>query len=122
MARGMLTHFPWFENTPSHRISPREPSAAEIHAVMMEFLSAGPSYSAAYRAAMAHEKVEHVMSLKVPTTVFRWEGSVLLKYIDKLLSFQLPDHIQTVNTPIDMNERYRIMTDHLQQCALRTPP
>jgi pimeloyl-ACP methyl ester carboxylesterase len=122
MARGMLTHFPWFENTPSHRISPREPSAAEIHAVMMEFLAAGPSYSAAYRAAMAHEKVEHVLALKIPTTVFRWEGSVLLKYIDKLLSFQLPDHIQTVNTPIDMKERYRIMTDHLRQCALRTSP
>jgi hypothetical protein len=71
---------------------------------------------------MAHEKVEHVMALKIPTTVFRWEGSVLLKYIDKLLSFQLPDHIQTVNTPIDMKERYRIMTDHLRQCALRTSP
>lgn len=122
MARGMFTHFPWFENNPSHRISQREPSAAEIHAVMLEFLTAGPSYSAAYRAAMAHEKVEHVIALEVPTTVFRWEGSVLLKHIDKLLSFQLPNHIQTVNTPIDIKERYRIMTDQFRQCALRTSP
>jgi len=44
--------------------------------------------------------------LKVPTTLFRWRGSLLLKQIDALLTYPLPANITAVDVPAPMAERY----------------
>ena len=117
MATQMLQFFPWFLADEAHRISSRVPSAAEVHAAALELLTAGPGYASAYRAAFAHERAAHVQALRVQTTVFRWQASILLKHIDRLLSFALPANVQVLNTPADMAARYAAMGAHVQ--ALR---
>ena len=113
MAAQMAQFFPWFEDNEAHRVSTREPTAPELHAAVAELLAAGPDYALAYRAAFQHERAEHLMTLQVPTTVLRWQGSILLKHIDRLLTFDLPSHVQRLDTPADLPARYAAMTQHL---------
>lgn len=113
MAAQMAQFFPWFEDNEAHRVSSRSPTALEVHAAVAELLAAGPHYARAYRAAFEHEHAEHLMSVQVPTTVLRWKGSVLLKHIDRLLTFDLPPNVRCLDTPADMPARYAAMTQHL---------
>lgn len=109
MSERMIQFFPWLENDEAHRISDRTPSATETHTGAMEFLSAGPQYDRAYRAVFDYEKAENIQSLAVPITVFRWKGSVLLKFINRLLSLPLPSNVHVVDTPLALSERYAAM-------------
>jgi pimeloyl-ACP methyl ester carboxylesterase len=105
--------FPWFETDEAHRFSARVPTPAEVQASLAELLAAGPNYADAYRAAFEHERAAHVQALRVPTTVLRWAGSILLKHIDALLGFKLPAHVQTLHVPAPVSERYAAMNAHL---------
>jgi pimeloyl-ACP methyl ester carboxylesterase len=108
--RKMLTYFPWFETNDAHRTRPAhagEPTAAEIQTLMAHYLAAGPRYAEAYAAAFQHERAPHYQSLTVPTTLFRWLGSPLLKEIDHLISFPLPACVRVVETPAPIVERYQ---------------
>ena len=109
MAWQMTQFFPWFCNDEAHRISQRLPTPAEVQTLAMEFLAAGPHYDCAYRAAFEHERVQNVQTLKVPTTLFRWLGSVLLRHIDALLAQPLPANLRVVETPLTRPERYAAM-------------
>jgi pimeloyl-ACP methyl ester carboxylesterase len=109
MAQQMTQFFPWFQNDEAHRISQRIPAPAEVQTLAMEFLAAGPHYDSAYRAAFEHERAQNVQALKVPTTLFRWLGSVLLRHIDALLAQPLPANLRVVETPLTMPERYAAM-------------
>lgn len=109
MAWQMTQFFPWFQNDEAHRISQRIPAPAEVQTLAMEFLAAGPHYDSAYRAAFEHERAQNVQALKVPTTLFRWLGSVLLRHIDALLAQPLPANLRVVETPLTMPERYAAM-------------
>ena len=109
MSRQFLQYFPWYATDAAHRYRPSEPSADEIQAVAMEFLSAGPRYAEAYRAAFDHERIENYQRLNIPTTLFRWQGSILLKHIDRLLAFDLPPNITAVDVPAPMDQRYELM-------------
>ena len=113
MATQMVQYFPWYEDNEAHRVSSRVPSAAEVHAAITELISAGPGYAAAYRAAFEHERAEHVLALRVPATLFRWQASILLKHIDRLMSFKLPGLVRCIETPADPVGRYAVMTAHL---------
>jgi hypothetical protein len=55
-----------------------------------------------------------VQALSVPTTVFRWQASVLLPQINALLAHDLPPQVRAVDTPAPMAERYAAMTAHLE--------
>lgn len=107
--RDSMMYFPWYEKTPKNQFNTIEPSATIISEIVREYLIAGVRYDELYRAAFLHERAEKVQALTIPTTIFKWEGSILLKYIDKLLSFDLPENIHTVETPKDMTERYQKM-------------
>jgi pimeloyl-ACP methyl ester carboxylesterase len=106
-AKQMLTYFPWFENDGAYRTRTTEPSAAEVQALVGHYLAAGARYTEAYAAAFKHERVENYQALSVPTTLFRWLGSPLLKQIDHLLSFPLPACVSVQETPAPIIERYR---------------
>lgn len=121
MAAQSLQYFPWFANDDLHRFSEREPTPGEIQDAMLEILNAGPHYDAAYRAAFDHERAAHVQALRVPTSLFRWQGSALLTHIDRLLSFPMPPQLTVVETPAPMPERLAVMTDHLRACCAVLP-
>ncbi|MFM7462131.1 MAG: alpha/beta hydrolase [Burkholderiales bacterium] len=106
MCRQSLQYFPWYESNDAHRFRTTEPSAAEVQAAINEYLLAGPRYAEAYKAAFQYERVEHYQSLRVPTTLFRWRGSLLLKEIDQLLCFALPPCIRVVDVAPAMSDRY----------------
>ena len=53
------------------------------------------------------------MTLQVPTTVLRWRGSILLKHVDRLLTFDLPSNVLRLDTPADLAARYAAMSHHL---------
>ena len=105
--------FPWFETNEAHRFSHRVPLPSEVQASVDELLAAGPRYADAYRAAFEHERAAHVQALRVPTTVLRWQGSVLLRHIDALLNFALPPNVQVLDVPAAAAARYAAMTAHL---------
>ena len=107
------TWFPWFMQVDAHRFRPGTPMPAETHAAVCELLAAGPGWAGAYRAAFDHEHAAQVMSLQVPTTVFRWQGSILLKHIDALLAHALPAHVGRVDTPRAVDARYAAMQSHM---------
>lgn len=112
MAQQMTQFFPWFQNDEAHRISQRVATPAEVQTLALEFLAAGPHYDSAYRAAFEHERAQNVQALTVPTTIFRWLGSVLLPHIDHLLAQSLPANVSMVETPLAMAERYAAMRLH----------
>ena len=113
MCAQMTEYFPWFEADAAHRIAPGPASAAAVHAALQELLAAGPRYADAYRAAFEHERAAHVQALTVPTSLLRWQGSILLRHIDRLLQFPLSPNIRVVDVPAPMAERYATMTAHL---------
>jgi pimeloyl-ACP methyl ester carboxylesterase len=113
MAGAMLQFFPWFEQNAAHRFRDNPPAADEVHAAFGELLAAGPGWAQAYRAAFEHEHAKHVQALRVPTTVLRWQGSILLRYIDRLLAHTLPDKVQSLDVPAHLALRFETMTEHL---------
>jgi hypothetical protein len=73
---------------------------------MNEYILAGPRYAEAYKAAFNHERVTHYQALRVPTTLLRWQGSLLLKEIDHLLTFPLPPNVRVVDVAPSMGDRF----------------
>jgi pimeloyl-ACP methyl ester carboxylesterase len=113
LCQAMATYFPWYLQYDAHRFRAGTPSAAEVHASVCELLAAGPGWAGAYRAAFDHENAAHVMALQVPTTVFRWQGSMLLKHINALLAHPLPAHVVGLDTPAAAEARMAAMQLHM---------
>lgn len=109
----MQEFFPWFAADEAHRIAPAPPTAEATQAALREMLAAGPGWSLAYRAAFEHERAEHVQALRVPTTLLRWEGSILLRHIDRLIAHPLPPSLKVLPIPAPPAERLRAMSQHL---------
>ena len=105
--------FPWFSTDANDRIADSLPPAAVIQQLVEEYLIAGADYARAYRAAILHERAEKVQQLKVPTVIFRWQGSPILRYMDQLLAFSLPDCVRVVPTPAVITERRSIMQQEI---------
>ena len=103
--------FPWYVQSEENRIANKLPPDTVIDAIVRDYLNAGPNYARAYRAAFLHERAEKVQALKVPTIIFRWKGSPILKHIDALLKHALPDNIQVVETSQGMLSRYEEMKE-----------
>lgn len=117
LCQAMATYFPWYLQDDAHRFRAGTPNAAEVHAGVCELLAAGPGWAGAYRAAFDHEKAAHVMALQVPTTVFRWQGSMLLKHIDALLAHPLPAHVVGLDTPAAADARWASMQSHMVEAT-----
>ena len=106
-----MMYFPWYDHSPENQFSTDEPSPTIISEIANDYLVAGIRYDELYRAAFKHERVEKIQRLSVPTIIFKWKTSILLKYIDRLLSFHLPDNVSVVETEKDIMERYRKMVE-----------
>ncbi len=118
MANQFFVYFPWFKNDEAHRVSATTPPLNIINTAAMEFLQAGPNYAAAYRAAFEHEKAENLAKVTVPTTLFRWKGAILLKYIDQLIASGLNDNVTVVETEAAMADRYQGILNSIKTCLI----
>ena len=107
--RESMMYFPWYDHSPENQFSTIEPSPSIISDIANEYLVAGIRYDELYRAAFLHERAEKIQQLSVPTVIFKWKASILLKHIDRLLSFQLPKNVSVVETEKDILERYEKM-------------
>jgi pimeloyl-ACP methyl ester carboxylesterase len=97
--------FPWYAETGASAGGP-EPPVALVHATAMGYLQAGEDYARAYRAAFNNERAERLKAVPVPTSVIRWQGSILRLQADRLDSYEWPEHIRMVHCGASPQERF----------------
>ncbi len=114
-----LYHFPWYSEKAEDKIRetllPESVEAEICNEILKDSLIGGVHYADAYKAAFEHERAENILSLRVPTTIFRWAGSPILKYIDQLLVHDFPDNIKIVE--ISVENRYAEMIDKMKKTS-----
>lgn len=125
LIRDLFVFFPWSFSEEEYRLKQNFPPAQVLHYVAMDFLQTGIGYDMAYKAAFNHEQASFVQQLKVPTTLFDWEGSIVRPYIKQLLDFDLPKNIEVVSIPVSA-PRYnliqrKIRATYLKQNLLSLP-
>ena len=105
MTNKMFQYFPWCFNEEEYALNRPQLPKEVLHSIALDFLKAGKDYYLAYETAFKHEKAEYVQELKVPTTIFRWKGSIIKKYIDDLLAFEFPSCVESISIPEGHAER-----------------
>jgi len=110
IVNGLFQYFPWNIPTPENRLSIPMPSPFILHQVAKDFIQAGANYDMAYRAAFDHERATYVQALKVSTTLFNWEASIIRLYLKQLIEAMLPSNVQVEAIPADRTERLKRMT------------
>ena len=115
MIRNLFVYFPWSDPQPQNRLETPFPPAAVLHDVAQDYLQTGSDYDKAYRAAFLHEQAEYVQALKVPATIFNWEGSIVKPYTEQLLTFELPENIRVIPIAAGREKRNIKMSDHVFQ-------
>lgn len=83
-------YFPWHEHDEETRLPVSGVNTDFVHMIAMEYLQSGENYDLAYRAAFANEKAERVLPITVPTTVVRWQSSILKPYTDRFDEHEWP--------------------------------
>lgn len=66
MCRAYFRYFPWFERDAAHRRAGPPPSAAAIHAKLLEVLRNGTTYPRAYHAALRYRMEDRLPLLRSP--------------------------------------------------------
>lgn len=102
----LFKYFPWCFKTEQYKINVPPPPPKILHAVAMDYMASGADYDIAYKAAFNHEKVDYIQQLTTPTTILRWQGSILKTYTNRIFDFELPDVIQSEIIPSDPVKRY----------------
>ncbi len=114
----LFQYFPWCFNTPEYALDKPQPPKETLHFIALDFLRAGGTYDWAYHAAFEHEKASHVQQLKVPTTIFRWDGSIIAKHVDRLLSFEFPPNVDSLMITGSPADRTGTMIHHMKEKAV----
>ena len=109
--RDSMMYFPWYDHSEEAQFSKNIPSDALIADTVQAYIVAGERYDELYRAAFLHERAEKIQQLSIPTVIFKWKASILLKYIDRLLAFELPENVKVMETEKDILERYKKMVE-----------
>lgn len=115
MVSGLFQYFPWCFKDEEHKLSSPMPPPSILHQIVMDYLVAGGDYDIAYRAAFDHEKVEYLQTLTRPATIFRWQGSILKKYTNRLFDYDLPKNIFSQPISADRALRNQEMVNYIEQ-------
>lgn len=107
MVNSLFQYFPWCFKDDEHKLKTPMPPATILHAIVKDYLKAGVDYDIAYKAAFAHEKVDYIQELKVPTTILRWQGSILKSYTDRLFDYDLPENVKGQKISADRSLRFK---------------
>jgi pimeloyl-ACP methyl ester carboxylesterase len=106
-------YFPWYSTNEENQFSNAFASPKILQQIFINYTNAGENYADAYTCAFANEDVENVKKLSTPTTIFRWTHSPIIKYIDQLLAYTLPNNI-TIETIDKTNaERLDLMKEKM---------
>ncbi|MFS4467197.1 alpha/beta hydrolase [Maribacter sp. 2210JD10-5] len=121
MVGNMFQYFPWCFQSEEFALKRPQLPAMALHMVAMDYLRAGETYDYAYRVAFEHEKAEYVQALTVPTTIFRWNGSIIKKHIDNLLKHDFPSNVSVFPIDGDPTERMKLMTEYIKSKSNSVP-
>ena len=107
--------FPWFSEKPEDQLHNPELPIVVLDKIALDFLVAGDGYDKAYKCAFLHERAEHLQKLSVPFTVFRWENSILKKFVDRLITHEFPKNGRVVEINGNDHERLVQMTEEIHR-------
>ncbi len=113
MVRDLFMFFPWCDADRKNRLKIDFPPAGFLHKIALQYFKAGDGYADAYRAAFNHERARYLQRVKIPGTLFYWQGSILKKYTKQLADHDLPDNIVVHKIPKDPTKRYDRMSRHI---------
>lgn len=117
MVSQMFQYFPWCFTTDEYALNRPQLPAAALHYIAIDYLKAGKHYDYAYKAAFQQERATFVQQLKVPTTIFRWNNSIITRYVDDLLAFEFPPNVSSFEINGDPTERMHLMTQFIKDKA-----
>ncbi|MDB4293147.1 alpha/beta hydrolase [Maribacter sp.] len=117
----MFQYFPWCFTTEAYALNRPQMPLFVLQMVAMDFLKAGAHYDVAYKLAFQHERGHYVQQLKVPTTIFRWNNSIITPYIDDLLAFEFPEHINAFHIDGSAPERTTKMVAFMKKTSDNMP-
>ncbi len=120
MVKQMFQYFPWCFTSEEYALNIPQMPLLVLQMVAMDYLKAGKDYDVAYRLAFKHERGYFVQQLQVPTTIFRWNNSIIVPYIDKLLSFDFPEHIKPLAINGGASERTMQMVTFIKKSVEKT--
>ncbi len=122
LARDQLLFFPW----PDHgaRLPQGGLSPAVTNSFANQVLAAGPNYAWAYREAFICENVALLQEVTVPTSVIRWEGSIVKPYTDLFDNYPFGDNFRMVKCGPTMEQRATALVEEVdrQNCASMVEP
>lgn len=113
MVRDLFVFFPWCFATKQHRLKVPFLPASVLHQIALQYFQAGDHYALAYKAAFDHERAENIQGLKVPTSLFFWQGSIIKPYVKQLINQELPTTVKVKKIPADPSNRYELMRKHI---------
>lgn len=115
MVSSLFQYFPWCFKDEEHKLNGPIPPPDVLQTIVLDYLKAGKDYDLAYKAAFNHEKIDFIQLLKVPTSVLRWEGSIIKKYNDRIFDYDLPENVIGQNISGDRSLRYREIANHITE-------
>lgn len=121
MVRHLYVTFPWNSEREDDRINIDLPPAEMIHTIFIRYLRAGATYAKAYKAALKTEHIGHIKDLVVPTTILRWQGSIILDVTDALIDQGLSDNFIILNAGPTLDERYQVQLEALRELYTSNP-
>ncbi len=114
----LQVYFPWCFKIKKYYLNRPQLPLEVMHAIVVDFLKAGKHYYYAYKAAFKHEKAMYVQQLKVETNIFKWEGSIVLPYINQLISHDFPHNVKVISIQKDNAARMNAMVDHINEKSI----
>ena len=113
MVRSLSLFSPWQKTTREHRLAIDMPSPGAIQNKLLDYLSAGAAYAAAYRPAFYTAKHQLISRVSVPATLTRWQGKPDLSEVDALIARRLPENFTVLRPGPSMDERLAASEEYL---------
>ena len=112
-AHDATAFFPWQHPAAENRVADRVAPPEAIDMTARGYLSAGPGYENAYRAAFRNERAERVLPIRSPLVVMRWQGSILKRWTDRFDGYTWGDNVIMAHCGPETTERWSCLEAHL---------
>jgi len=114
VAHDATLFFPWHRPATARRLAAQVGSPAVMDLTARGYLSAGPGYAAAYRAAFRNERAERAQPIRAPLVIMRWQGSILKPWTDRFDAFDWGDNVRMAHCGPSVEDRWACLESHLQ--------
>ena len=113
--------FPWHQPTAANRLPGPPAPAAAMDTTARGYLTAGPGYEAAYRAAFRNERAERMQPIRAPLVILRWQGSLLKRWMERFDQCSWGDNVQMAHCGPTLKERWDCIEAQLGAVLPRHP-